>query len=292
MTTTVFELSPLDTIVESEQQTKPLWRIELQDLARGFAGALFLALPLLFTLEMWQRARLIPAWDLALIIVLAYFANVGFVTFNGFKPKLARRAAWFDALTAMGIGLVASAVTLALINQLNTGVPGDTMIKLVLLEMVPASFGASLAINQLGSRSSESDNEYEDDFNPDIKKIIGTTLGAIMFSFNIAPTIETQIIGNSLSWWHIIGLVLFSLTVSSLLVFFAGFVERDNRRGVLSPKWLETLFAYVVSLIVSALLLWMFGYIDFGTPVQLVVPWIVTMGYATTVAGAAGRLIL
>ncbi|WP_265570109.1 DUF2391 family protein [Sphingomicrobium nitratireducens] len=34
--------------------------VEIRDLARGFAGALFVSLPLLFTMEMWEIARTIP----------------------------------------------------------------------------------------------------------------------------------------------------------------------------------------------------------------------------------------
>lgn len=292
MSTSTFAISPLDTVIDDEGESRSLWTIEVHDLARGFAGALFLALPLLFTLEMWQRARVIPIWDLSLIMVLAYFGNVGFSMFSGFKPTLKRRAAWFDAFTSLGIGLVASAITLVLINQVNVDMPTVTVVKLILLEAVPASFGASLAINQLGSRKAESDTEFADTLNLDLKKILGTFLGALMFSFNIAPTVETQVIGNGLSWWHTVGIVVFSLAVSALLVFFADFVERDNTSGILKPKWLETLFAYLVSLLVSALLLWMFGYIGPGTPLTEMVPRVVTLGYGTTLAGAAGRLIL
>ncbi len=119
--------------------------------------------------------------------------------------------------------------------------------KLILLEMVPTSFGASLAINQLGG-SSGSKKSLEDEFSPDFRKLLATSLGALMFSFNIAPTIETQLIGNSLRWGHLIGLVVFSLAVSALMVFFAGFAERGDNDGLLGPHWVETLFAYLVPL--------------------------------------------
>lgn len=284
-----FAKSPLDATVHIDDQEVKLWIAEVRDLARGFCGALFLALPLLFTLEMWDRARVIPNWDLALILVAAYLGNVGFSVFNGFKEAVARRAAWFDGLTSMGIGVVASAITLALINQISWDLPIEIIVKLILLETVPTSFGASLAINQLGGGRTK--NKAEDAFSADFKKVLATILGALMFSFNIAPTVEPQIIGNGLAWGHTLGIVLFSLAVSSLMVYFAGFIERDGE-GVLSKNWIETLFAYIVSLVVSALLLWMFGYIDLGTPLQTAVPWIVTMGYATTLAGAAGRLII
>ncbi len=289
MSTPVFAVSPPDLMVGDEEDQQKLWVVEARDLARGFCGALFLALPLLYTLEMWERARLIPTWDLALIMILAYFGNVGFALFNGFKNKLGRKAAWFDALTAMGIGVVASALTLTLINRLNAGIPAETMVKLVLLETVPTSFGASLAINQLGGNGRR---KIEQLYSADFKKIVATSLGALMFSFNIAPTVETQIIGNSLTWWHTLAIVAFSVAVSALMVFFAGFVQRGDDSGVLRTEWVETFFSYLVSLLVSALLLWMFGFIDFDTPLQVAVPWVVTMGYATTLAGAAGRLII
>ena len=284
-----FAMSPLSAVVEINGEDQKLWSQEMRDLARGFCGALFLALPLLFTLEMWDRARVIPNWDLALILVLAYFGNVGFSLFNGFKETVARRAAWFDGITSMGIGVIASTITLILINQISWDLPTEIVAKLILLETVPTSFGASLAINQLGGSSKK--KKAEDAFSADFKKVLATVLGALMFSFNIAPTVETQVIGNGLEWGHTLGIVLFSLAVSSLMVFFAGFVEHDGV-GILSTNWVETLFAYIVSLAVSASLLWMFGYIDFGTPLQTAVPWVVTMGYATTLAGAAGRLII
>lgn len=293
MSAQVLSVSPLDRVINDNGSQSKLWVVEARDLARGFCGALFLALPLLYTVEMWERARIIPMWDMVVIVGVAYLGNVGFALFNGFKQQLSRKAAWFDALVAMGIGIVASAVTLVLVNRINFAVPFDTTVKLILLEMVPTSFGASLAMNQLGGGSGGSKKkQLEDNFSPDFKKVLATSLGAFMFSFNIAPTVETQLIGNSLVWGHMVGLILFSLVVSALMVFFAQFSERDGDSGILSSKWLETLFAYIVSLVISALLLWMFGYVDFGTPLTQLVPWVVTMGYATTLAGAAGRLVL
>ncbi len=291
----ILAVSPLGATVrdgdgDDDDDVSPLWVVELRDLARGFCGALFLAMPLLYTLEMWERARAIPAWDIALIVILTYFGNVGFALFNGFKNRPGRRTAWLDALTAMGIGLVASAITLVLIARVTLGLPHTTVARLLLLEMVPASFGASLAVNQLGG--DRRSRALRDDYSPDVRKLLATTLGALMFSFNIAPTVETQIIGNAMSWWHTTGVVLFSVAVSYLMVFIANFADSHPDGGVLRSRWVETLVAYIVSLAVSAALLWMFGYVDLTTPLHLAVPWVVVMGYATTLAGAAGRLIV
>ena len=289
MTTSVFEISPLDRVISDDGDRVKLWVVEVRDLARGFCGALFFALPLLYTLEMWDRARVIPNWDLVLIVGLAYAGSVGLALFNGFKRVAERKAAWFDGLTAMGIGIVASTITLTLINRIGPDVPVETAVKLILLETVPTSFGASLAINQLGGGGS---SKLEKAFSADAKKLLGTFLGALLFSFNIAPTVETKLIGTSLTWWHTGLIVVFSLVVSAIMVFFANFENRDGDSGILASRLTETVVSYVVSLAVSALLLWMFGYVDFGTPLPLVTQWVVTLGYATTLAGAAGRLIL
>ena len=293
MTSSVW-MSPLNTTVGSNGGKEKLWILEAKDLARGFCGALFLALPLLYTLELWERARVIPGWMLALILLAAYFGNVGFALFNGFKAETERKAAWFDAFAAMGLGLLASGITLLLIGRYSLATPPDLIVKLLLLEAIPCSFGASLAINQLGARQSGSEKkELEDNFSADFKKLLGTTLGATMFAFNVAPTIEPRVITLEISPWHTLFILLFSLAVSFVIVFFAGFVEQDqNEGGVLRTKWTETLVAYLVSLAVAALLLWMFGYVDLATPPNVAIPWVITMGYATTLAGSAGRLIL
>lgn len=39
-------------------------------------------------------------------------------------------------------------------------------------------------------RSRESDTEFKDTLNLDLRKMLGTFLGALMFRFNIAPTVE------------------------------------------------------------------------------------------------------
>lgn len=288
--------SPWSKVVEFGGEKQKLWQVEARDLARGFCGALFLALPLLYTLEMWERARAMPSWDLVIVVVLTYFGNVGFALFGNYKAEPERQNIWLDAATAMGIGLVASAITLFLVGRYGLNTPPEIMIKVLLLETVPSSFGASLAINQLGKRdtgeSCDDDDKIIDHFGPDFRKILGTILGATIFAFNVAPTIEPKVITYHSTWWHTLAILAFSLVVSWLMVFFASFCEPDSESGVLRHKGLETVVSYLTSLAIGAGLLWMFGYLNFNTPPQVAIPWVITLGYATTLGGSAGRLIL
>lgn len=290
--TPLFARSPLDTVVVSEKEEQRLWVKELRDLARGFSGALVIALPLLYTLEMWQRALAISPWVLLLFVALAYLGNVGYHLYSGFKPEVGRRQIWFDGVTALALGALASLITLLLLGRYELSSDPSVIVSMVLLEMVPASFGASLAINQLGSRGGNDEKRPADRLPPDIQKVVATVLGALLFSFNIAPTIEPAIITYTTTWWHTLAILLFSLFVSMMMVSFAGFIERKEAGGFLGTLWLETVFSYGISLLVSLLLLWLFGYVGIDTPLPIMGRWVIVMGYVTTLGGSAGRLVL
>lgn len=86
---------------------------------------------------------------------------------------------------------------------------------------------------------------------------------------------------------------LLSLAVSYVVVHIAEFEERDlSKRMIIDAPWLEAAVAYVLSFGLSVLMLWLFGY---GSPVDPIVSWLpqaVALAYATTIGGAAGRLVL
>lgn len=290
------ELSPLDTTVQiSDDESMPLWKLELQDLARAFCGGLVVALPLLYTFEMWQRARMIPEWELILVIVGAYFVNVTANYFCGFKTQQRRVHPWLDSITALGVGGFAAAVTLLLIGRIGFSTPPGVVANMIGLELIPVSLGASLAMNQLGASSACDDETPPTIEGADMRKFMATLVGAILFAFNVAPTTEPKIIMTTVTWVHISGIVVFSLFVSALMVGFANFggggTKCENGR-VFHSLWVETALSYLVSLIVGAALLWMFGYIGPATPLMTMIPWVVVLGYATTLGGSAGRLIL
>lgn len=289
----IFSASSLHTTIDTDEGEEQLWRVEIRDLARAFCGALFVALPLHFTMEMWERARVMPVWVLLLLLPATYFINVGFALFSGYKSKIKRQAIWFDAFVAMGVGLLAATITLLLIDQLTYQQPLTVSLKTILLEMIPTSFGASMAKSQLGGGNSQEGRDLTDAFSPDFRKITGATLGALIFSFNIAATQEPILIATSIKSYQVVGLILFSLFVSYLMIFVADFAHQDgDQGGIMGDDWAETTICYVLSLGISALLLWVFGYLTAGVPLHLALTWIVVLGYATTLGGSAGRLVL
>ncbi|NJC26796.1 DUF2391 family protein [Neolewinella antarctica] len=287
----IWEVSPLHRQVKSEGEMTDLYKIEIRDLARAFCGALFLALPLHYTMEMWARARAIPSFMLVVILVAAYLLNVGYCYYSNFKGRPARQVPWLDALESLGVGIVASTITLLLIDQVNAHMSFDVIMSCIALESVPTSFGASLAKSQLSAGNKEDD--LTDGWATDKKKILACLLGGLMFAFNVGATAEPIVIATSINYGQLIGIVVFSLLVSYLMVFMTAFEkEKEDEGAVMGPQWAETLICYSVSLLASAALLFMFGYLTPTTPHNLAIPWVVVLGYATTLGGSAGRLII
>ena len=281
-----------------EDFVAPLWQHELRELFRGFAGALFVALPLLYTQEMWERSREIAPSVLIIILLVALVINMGYIAYSGYKVSRTRTALLWDSITAVGLGAVASLVTLVITARIRDEVPFEIAVCLVALMSVPTSFGAALAINQLGKRDKSSsksdDSSPSDSLSEDWQKITSTILGATLFSFNVMPTVEPKVMLMELSSWHALGILVFSLLLSYGIEFTSRFhsEDTDESQGVLREAWLVTVVAYLVALLMSAMLLWMFGYINTGTPPEMWVPWLVVVGYAATLGGTAGRLVL
>ena len=289
-------LSPLLRPVEIEDHVAPLVLHEARELLRGFAGALFVALPLLYTMEMWERARNIDERVLLAILGGAYLLIIGYNSYSGFKVGRQRKHLQWDSVTALGLGMLASLITLSITARITVDTPMIVVVSLLALMSVPTGFGAALAINQLGKRGSaidETDSIAINVLNEDLEKVTATILGGTLFAFNIVPTIEPKVMLAEIGPEEGLAILGFSVLISYGIEHTARFqADKNQHQGVLAEPWLSTLFCYLVSLLCAAVLLWAFGYLHLGTPPHMAVLWVVIVGYATTLGGTAGRLIL
>ena len=266
--------------------------VERRDLARGMSGALFVSLPLLFTMEMWQIARTIPDSVLLLFLLTSYVFNRYFIGFAGFrKIEAFRHSPWWDAVVVMGIGFVASAVTLYVAGIITPDLTFSVTIKTIALETIPTSMGAAVAINQMGA--AEDSNQDRTGLSKDGVVVVGTLLGGFLFAFNVAPTIEPKVIVLQQDWLWTFMTFLLSLGVSYMIVTVACFDDRDFAdRKYITSAWLETLLSYLLAFIISLLLLWVFGYSTPLDPIEVWLPLTIVLAYATTLGGAAGKIVL
>lgn len=279
-----------DTLIRDGDEDCKAGEVELRDIARGFAGALFVSLPLLFTMEMWSVARTIPDWVLLIFLGFSFILNKLYLDFAGFRRCAWQRSKWWDAAIAMGIGVVASLITLLVTGTIKPDLNFYLSLKLVAIETIATSLGASVAINQLGSGDSAQDGTG---LSVDMKVIVGSLLGGFLFALNIAPTVEPKVIVLQQNW-YLTGATLFlSLAVSYLTVAIAAFDDRNvQARKIISSEWFEAVFAYLIAFAISAVLLWVFGFATPFDPIDVWLPQAIALAYVTALGGAAGRLVL
>lgn len=269
------------------------WRLELRDLSRALAGALFISLPLLFTMEMWKIARAIPAGVLLGFLAASLLLNRLFLLFAGFRHRnWVAGSDWWDVFVAAGAGALASAMTLTVFGVIGPGMDPALALRTIALETVPTSMGAVVAINQLGPGDSgkRSDRLRK---STDLTVVLGALLGGFLFAFNVAPTVEPKVIAAQQGWWLVAATFLVSLAISDVTVHLAEFEERDlSDRRVITTPWLETAVSYAIAFAVSTALLFAFGYASPLDPPPAWLPQTVALAYATALGGAVGRLVL
>lgn len=272
------------------------WKQELNDFTRAFSGAYIFGIPLLFTMEMWWIGEYISQVNLLVFVAIALLANLGLTHVAGFKRGSTFVTTIDQAIDAVAVGLVAATLMLAILNQIRLGDPIDSIIGKIVIQAVPLSIGASVANQVFGTRGDK--NRQGKDGPPPLKPaqalfsdVGATIIGGIFVAFSIAPTEEIPMLASAMDYGHLMALVAFSLLVSYGIVFASGFDE-PSPEGLFQRPFTETVLAYVVSLVVAFITLYLFGQTTLDAPLQSIVEQTLVLGLPMTVGGAAGRLAI
>ncbi|WP_421578052.1 TIGR02587 family membrane protein [Shinella sp. M31] len=259
-------------------------------LGRGVAGALFLALPMLMTMEMWhlgftiarERLLLLLLVNIPLLILLAHRI--------GFEETFTWREAIRDAIIAYGIGIVTSVIVLAVLGLLHSDMPVSEAIAKIALQSVPASIGAMLGRSQLG----HDDTEEEDKETPYHGELLMMAAGALFLSLNIAPTDEMIVLAYKMSIWHAIVVTVLSIALMHGFVYALSFIGGHELEPE-TPWWHAfvrfTLPGYVIALAISIFALWIFERLGDSSAVEIMLS-VIVLGFPASLGAAAARLIL
>ena len=259
-------------------------------LGRGVAGALFLALPMLMTMEMWhlgfsmarERLFLLLLLDIPLLILLAH--RIGFEETFGWRETIR------DAAIAYGIGILTSLVVLTALGLLRGGMPASELSGKVALQSVPASIGAMLGRSQLG--------HDDDDTGTKETSYAGELLlmaaGALFLSLNIAPTDEMMVLAYKMTVWHALAVALISIALMHGFVYAVSFTG-GHELSPQTPWWHAfvrfTLPGYVIALAISIFALWIFERLGGSALVEVALS-VIVLGFPAALGAAAARLIL
>lgn len=267
-------------------------RDTFRDYVRGAAGGLIVGLPLLMTMEMWWNGFYMPPLRLLLFFLFTFGVLVILERYSGFRESFSLFEEVQDAVVALGIALLTSALVLFLLNVIGPGYSWHEILGKIILESLAVSIGVSVAISQLGGGSREVQQRAE----PGLwdTKLMGLA-GAMYFGLNIAVTEEPVMIAMQMDWWHSLLLAGLSFGLIYAIIYAMGF-RGEHKRAEDRSLWRVLLqdgaITYALALAVAAYLLWTFGRFDPDTGLVAILQMTITLGFVTSLGTAAANLLL
>ncbi len=305
-----------DAVTRSLDASLPVsagpWRTELVEVVRAVSGGLLFGVPLLYTMEVWWIGSHTEPGQMLVVLAMSTVPVFLLNLTAGFRSRsdVRLRDAAADTVEAVAIGLVVTALVLVMLREITLESPPVEALGKVLYEAMPFCLGIALATHLLrGGRIQPDDGEEssgtagtagkadEADEQPGLHATVAdlgaTAVGATFICLSIAATDEVPMLTAAMSPGWLLVVVAASLTVSYAIVFVADFSKQQQRHaheGIFQRPLSETVAAYLISLVIAAVLLWFFQ--------RGLTPWsdglgrVIVLGFPATIGGAAGRLAI
>lgn len=261
--------------------------------ARAFGGALFFALPLFMTMEMWSLGFAMDRMRMLVLLAVFLPVLVGLTHYAGFESTTGWWEDVRDALVAIAVGFITSAAVLVLVGLVDIASRPREAIGMIVLEAIPASIGAALAESILGG-DTDGDEDRRRGKIGYWGELFLMAAGAIFFAFNVAPTEEMLMLAVRMSSWHMLAAVVVSMVLMHAFVYSVEFHGQESvPKG--TPTWRLFLFytvvGYAMALLISAFVLWVFGRYE-GMGLAFKVGTAVVLAFPASLGAAAARLVL
>lgn len=265
-----------------------------RDHLRAAVGGLFVGLPLIWTMEMWNRGATLPPLKLLLLFGLAFVVVVGFNAVSGFRRERTWAELLIDAVQGLGLSIVIAAGMLYLLGRLEPELGLPTLVGRIGLLSIPVAFGTALASSVL---SEPEEGGGHEPVGP-VGRLFVAAGGALYFALNVAPTDEVRLLGSEADVPLLLLVIVSSLVISLAIVFVVelpggrgGWRTGAHGDGPIDHPVGETIAAYAIALLVSVVLVFAFGLGD-GLGLRPLVGYVVMLGTAASFGSAAGRLLL
>lgn len=272
-------------------------------IARGIAGALLFALPMLMTMEMWELGFYMDRSRLLILLLVNIPLLVILSDKVGFEETVTWRQAVRDASIAYALGILASGLILVAMGVLKAGQSLHEVVGMIAIQAIPASIGAMLGRSQLGGGGGDDggEDEHADDNDPlhERETSYGSELflmavGALFLNLNVAPTEEMILLSYKMAPEHALIIIVISLVVMHGFVYALSFKgSHDLAEG--TPSWHAlvrfTLPGYLIACSISAYCLWTFHRTDDIGSTQILMA-VIILSFPGAIGAAAARLIL
>lgn len=266
----------------------PTIRESLAEYGRGVVGGLLFALPLLYTMEVWQTG--IVASPLRLLAGLGgtFGLLLLYNRYSGLREDASFREVAVDSVEEMALGLVVAALLLWLTGRLGEGDDLPALVGKIGVCGMMSAVGVSVGTAQLGEENPQKDRDVR----------LGGQLaialcGAVLVAGNVAPTEEIARIAYSVSPAMLLGLLGLALALAAVVAEacdFRGGRPWSDKIPVPVPIFAATT-TVAVGLVASFVLLAFFGGLA-GNDFSVQVAQTVVLGLPACLGASAGRLLL
>jgi putative integral membrane protein (TIGR02587 family) len=303
------EIDPRMTIGSREHDRRPRfgreWVDELDDAVRGLASGFLIGIPVAFTVDSWWLGDQTGPLGSLVLLGLAYLLTLAAVYWIGFRRGLRRGWQYFaDALEALALALLALVAVFWSLGQIGDGQSASVALGRIAVAAAPVSLGVAVANHLLPRDASPFDPDRGDatalrgrprrvGWRLTLVELGAAAAGALVLCLTIVPVDDLSAIATEVPFGNLPLVILLSLLVSYSVVFAAGFAGEQARHaahGPLQTPFAETLLAYLVAVLVSLVMLWMFGHINPDTNHLAIYAKVVLLAFPASMAAAAGRL--
>lgn len=266
----------------------------LKEYGRGLAGGLIFSLPLLYTMEMWWQGFTAEPYRHLVLVVVTYLLLLGYNAFAGIRENMNFKGVCWDSVEELALGFVVSFGFLFLIGKISWDMAIYEMTGKVIVESMVVAIGISVGTKQLGQGNPNKEGkESKPALNAHkvlIKVFILGLCGSVLFSSTVAPTMEILKIAVESEPIHLLFMVLVSLILSALIMFFIDFMKTE-KRGEVRTIGVHVLICYVAAISTSVFLLWYFDRLE-ERSFSIIVAQIIVLNIPGSLGASAGRLII
>lgn len=262
-------------------------------LGRACAGAVIFSIPMLMTMELWWLGFALERANLLVLALVSVPVLWGMNYFIGFQATFCWQDDLRDTFVALAVGGGASAVLLVLIGALTLDDPAREWLGKLVLQTIPAGFGAVLARDQFAGGRARAEKENKMRRTGYGGEVFLMGAGALFFALALAPTEEMHLIAFRITAWH--GLALLALSLASLhgFVYVLEFKGQHGggKKGMVSLFLRFSVVGHALALVVSGAVLALLGQFHGLSATQALMSTVVLSFPAALGAGAA-RVIL
>lgn len=263
----------------------------VKEYGRGVVGGLLFSLPLLYTMEVWWTGFIASPEKLLLFIVFTFLLLLGYNRHSGMRPDASFEEVLHESIEEIAIAFTVAFLFFLLINKISFTMSFQEIAGKVIVESMIVAIGVSVGTAQLGQEDQNTGEKGVKKRNGLAQMAILAFCGGVLVSSSVAPTEEILKIAVVSEPAHLIAMILSSILISGIVLFFSDFKGSGNLKGGIAKMALHLVVSYSCALVVSIFMLWFFGRVS-GYGWGLVLAETIILAIPASLGASAGRLLI